>query len=177
MLMSQLSIGISLTGLGFHPTPDQNSHLYKWKLDKKGKVVAFTGISFVATYRINDYIGVKLLQTLVFHDCVGRFAGLTHISVDFHDDIIGWDGLKNQFSASFGPLWYYRKNWCKNPSYINDPSFMNLSKSKTWETKFVWYGGVAEYAHYFDDKNAATFSLLPGHPYLYTFGVGVKHTY
>ncbi len=177
MLMSQLSIGISLIGLGYHPTSDQNTHLYKWKLDKKGKTIAFTGVTFVATYRINDFLGVKVMQTLVFYDCAGKFAGLTHIGVDFHDDVFGCDGLKNQFSASFGPLWYYRKNWSKYPTYVNDPSFIRLSKSEIWETKFVWYGAVAEYAHYFDDKNAATISLFPGHPYLYTFSVGAKHTY
>lgn len=177
MLMSQLSIGVALSGLGYHPTPDQNSHLYKWKLDKKGKAVAFTGLSIVATYRINDYFGIKVMQTLVFHDCVGKFAGLTHIGVDFHDDIIGWDGLKNQFSASFGPLWYYRKNWSQNPTYVNDPSFMRLSKSGIWENKFVWHGGLVEYAHYFDDNYAATINLFPGHPYMYTFGLGSKYTY
>ncbi|PLX06126.1 MAG: hypothetical protein C0596_16715 [Marinilabiliales bacterium] len=175
-LVSQISFGVSISGLGYHPTPDANSHVYKWKIDKKGKFIGFTGLTFAVSYRYNDYIGIKFVQTLVFHDCAGRFAGVSHIGIDFHDDIICWDWTKSHFSASFGPLWYYRRNWCKNPEYVNNPEFMKLTKSRIWENKFVWYGGQIEYAYKFNTTDAATINLFPGHPYLYSFSLGVKRT-
>lgn len=175
---SQFSIGVSFSGLGYHPKKEKNNNykFYKWKLDKKGKVVGFASATFFFSYRANDYFGFKLMQSLVFRDCAGKFAGITHFGIDFHDDIIGWKSEINQFSATLGPFWYYRKNWAQMPSYQNDPSFIKPSKSGVWETKFVWHGGQVEYARYFNKNNALSLNLLPAFPYLYTFGVGLKST-
>ena len=171
---SQLSVGISIGGIGYHPIDDGNSEFYKWKITKK--TTGFASLTFLLSYRINNYVGVKAIQTIVFHDCAGKPAGVSHFGVDFHDDIIGWENKESQFSVSFGPLWYYRKNWIQEPTYTNNPNFMKLSKNQIWESKFVWHGGQIEYAHSIDNNKAATINILPGYPYLYTFSMGSKYS-
>ncbi len=176
---AQFSVGISISGIGYHPKLEKNRNheFYKWKVDKKGKFVGYAAVTFFVSYRLNDYFGAKLMQSLVFSDCAGQFAGITHFGLDFHDDIIGWENKKTQLSASLGPFWYYRKNWNKMPNYQNDPDFIKPSKNSKWETKFVWHGGQIEYAQYLNEQEAVTLNFLPGYPYLYTFGVGMKRTY
>lgn len=173
---SQISVGISIGGIGYHPIEEknENAEFYKWKFDKKGKMVGFASVTFFFSYRFNDYIGAKVMQSFVFHDCAGNFAGVTHLGVDLHDDIIGWKNPSNQFSLSFGPFWYYRKNWSQEPHYKNDPNFMKLSDNGVWESKFVWHGGQIEYDHFINANEALSINFLPGYPYLYTFGVGMK---
>ncbi len=175
--ISQFSVGISIGGIGYHPKQDKNTDFYKWKIFNHKKVVGFSALSLLLSYRINHYVGVKVVQTMVFHDCAGKFAGISHLGVDFHDDIIGWESQRDQFSFSFGPLWYYRKNWTQELTYTNDPNFITLSENKVWENKFVWHGGQIEYAYFFQQNNAFTINVLPGYPYLYTFGIGAKTNY
>ncbi|MFC2111102.1 hypothetical protein ACFLQ5_01480 [Bacteroidota bacterium] len=172
--ISQLSIGISLSGVGFHPIEDKYSQFYKWKIDKKGKFVGFSSVSFLFSYKINDYWGIKVMQSLVFYDCAGKFTGISHFGIDLHDDIIGWKNPKDQFSLSFGPFWYYRRNWTKEPNYTNDPNFITLSQNGKWEKKFIWHGGQIEYVHTFNKNDNLSINFLPGYPYLYTLGMGTK---
>ncbi len=141
-------------------------------MDKKGRFVAFASISIVATYHINKYIGVKAVQSFIFHDCAGKFAGLSHIGIDFHDDIIGWENPNHQWSFSFGPLYYYRKGWLNDKNYRHTPDFLTLSKNRKWERKFVWYGGQIQYDYLFANGQAFNINFFPGIPYLYTFGIG-----
>jgi len=171
---AQFSIGISVSGIGYHPVVDSNEVFYKWKIDRKGKWIAYSAVAVFASYRFSDRLGVKIMQSFVFHDCAGKFAGISHIGLDFHDDFIGWTNPAHQFSFSAGPLWYYRRNWTKLPGYQNNPSFITLSQSKKWEHKFVWHGGQFEYVRHFSPQQALSINFLPGYPYLYTFGTGFK---
>lgn len=173
---AQFSIGISFSGIGFHPEDDKNKNaeVYDWKLDKKGKVVAYASVSFFLSYRYNDYIGAKLMQTIALHDCGGQFAGVTHFGIDLHDNIIGFKDSKNHLSMSVGPFWYYRKNWSKIPGYVNNPKFIKLLKNGIWERKFVWYGGQIEYTHQLNNNSSFSVNILPGYPFIYTFGLGGK---
>jgi hypothetical protein len=170
----QFSLGISVSGIGFHPVVDGNEVFYKWKIDRKGKWVAYSAITVFASYRLSDKLGIKAMQSLVFHDCAGKFTGISHIGIDFHDDFINWTNPVHQFSFSAGPLWYYRRNWTELPGYQNNPSFARLSQSGKWEHKFVWHGGQIEYSRHLSPRQALTVNFLPGYPYLYTFGTGVK---
>ena len=174
LVYSQFSIGITLNGIGYHP--NSNTDNFKWKISKNGKLVGFASISIIASYRFNNYVGIKIAQNIAFYNCAGKFSGITHIGIDLHDDIIGINNTKNQLSASIGPFWYYRKNWNQITSYKYDPNFIKRSKNKTWEHLFVWYGGQIEYSYSYSKQNAITMTLLPGYPYIYAMGLGAKHT-
>jgi len=173
---SQFSIGVSFSGISYHQG-NVNTKPFKWKISKNGKLTGFVSVSLLASYQFNNYIGIKIIQNFAISDCAGKFAGITHIGIDLHDDIIGWESQKSQFSMTFGPFWYYRKNWLQEKEYTHKEGFLKLSKDNIWEHKFIWYGGVIEYSYYFNQHNALTFSLLPAIPYLYTFGIGTKYKY
>ncbi|RLD47360.1 MAG: hypothetical protein DRI86_00580 [Bacteroidetes bacterium] len=175
---AQYSIGISLSGIGYHPKKEKydNVNMYKWSIDKKGQFVAFSSITFFFSYRFNDYVGAKLMQSLVLSDCAGHFAGITHFGIDLHDDIIGIKNPNHQLSATFGPFWYYRKNWNENPNYKQDLDYLKSTQNNKWETRFVWHGGQIEYSYLIPESNTAiTVNFLPAIPYLYTLGLGAKY--
>jgi len=174
MAYSQYSIGISISGIGYHQGNTKTDY-FNWKISKNGKLAAFASITLSFSYRINDYVGIKALQSFIFKDCIGHFSGITHFGVNFHDDIIGWRNQKNQFSATLGPFWYYRKNWIKKQEYIPTKGFLKLSENSIWEHKFVWYGGQVEYSYFHNPHNALTINFLPAIPYLYTFSIGSKY--
>jgi len=176
LVYSQFSIGVAISGIGYHQGKTETEY-FKWKLSKNGKLAGFASVSILFSYQFNDYIGIKALQSFIISDCIGNFSGITHIGIDLHDDIIGWKNQKNQFSMTFGPFWYYRKNWLKEKEYKPDVSFLKQSDDKVWEHKFVWYGGQIEYSYYYNSHNALTFNFLPAIPYLYTFSLGTKYKY
>ena len=175
-IYSQASIGVSISGIAFHPKKEkyENEELYKWKLNKKGNVVAFSSLNIFVSYRFNDYIGAKFAQSFVFYDCAGHFAGISHFGIDLYDDIIGIKSHTDELSISVGPFLYYRKNWNIEPGYKMDTDYMKISKSGNWESKFVWHGGQMEYSHLVRKNQYLTVNFLPAIPYLYTFSVGGK---
>ena len=83
----QFTIGVKIGGIAFHQQPVSPNY-YKWSIDKNGRFVGFAGFSITAGYRFNPFIGVKVIQTILPYDCAGKFSGITHIGVDFHDDIM-----------------------------------------------------------------------------------------
>lgn len=169
---AQFTIGVKISGLAFHPQKGQKENCYPLKLDQKGRFVGFVGVSFTTAYHFNDYLGLKMTQTFMPYDCAGHFASVTHIGVNLTDRIVGWKNDDHRGSASFGPLLYLRKNWLNNNDCISEPGFMKPSKNKIWERKFVWYGGQLQYDYYYKSDQAVSVNFFPGHPYVYTFGVG-----
>ncbi len=175
-MYSQFSIGVSISGISYHQGKI-NTKPFKWKLSKNGKLTAFASISILVSYQFNDYIGIKAIQSFAFRDCAGRFSGITHIGIDLHDDIIGWKNPKSRFSMTFGPFWYYRKNWIKEKNYKHKNGFLKISDNKIWEYKFVWYGGQVEYSFFYNEHNSLIVNFLPGIPYVYILGIGTKYTH
>ncbi len=173
-IQAQLSIGVVIGGVGYHPKQSTNNTIYKWTLDKKHQVVGFGGISFAVSYRMNPYLGLRYQQAIIIHDCAGKLAGVTHLGIELYDDILGWSSPIHEVSASLGPLWYYRRGWNTIPEYTPDPKFMRQSPSKLWETTFVWHGGQIEYTYALNQRQSLALNVLPGHPYLYTSGIGIK---
>lgn len=169
---AQFSIGVAIGGIGYHPIEEKNNDFYKWKVDKKGKWAGYAGATFFAAYRINQYLGIKVLQSIVPRDCAGKLAGITHFGINVYDDVIGWDSARHEFSLSFGPFWYYRKNWRQLEGYENDPAFIKINASQAWERKFVWHGGQIEYLYQLRSDASLAVNILPGYPYFYTAGVG-----
>ena len=173
---SQFTIGIKIGGLAIHQQKVSPNY-YRWSLDKKGHFVGYLGFSLTAGYQFNEYLGVKLIQTILPYDCAGKFSGITHLGIDFYDRIIGVQHQKHDLSASFGPIFYYRKNWKTVPEYYEDKGFMKASESGIWERKFIWYGGQIQYNYYFRENRAISTNFLPGFPYIYTFMTGVEGSY
>lgn len=173
-LQAQWSVGVTIGGLAFHHEKASNPEFYPWKLDKKGIAIIFSGMNVSFSYRINDYLGVKAVQTLIWHDSGGKLTGISHIGLQIHDDIIGMDWEKHHLSMSIGPFWYYRKNWTRIAGYQNDPKFMTLSGDGHWERKFVWYGGFMDYSYVLDEKKDFTIDFLPGFPHVYAWTAGLN---
>lgn len=170
---AQFTVGIKFGGLAFHQQKISPNY-YKWSIDKKGHWVGYLGCSLTAGYQFNPYFGIKVIQTLMPFDCAGKFSGITHIGIDFQDRIIGIKNPKHNLSATFGPLFYYRKNWKKVPNYYVDEGFVKTNQTGDWERKFIWYGGQIQYDFSIDSRTAISTNFLPGYPYIYTFMTGVK---
>lgn len=169
---SQFTFVIKISGLAYHPQKEINESHYRWKIDKNGHLVSFIGITLIADYSFNQYIGIKTAHTIMPFDCAGKWAFVSHIGINFHDRVIGWKNNEHRFSGSFGPLWYYRKGWNNINGYIQETDFIKSSKNKQWESKFVWYGAQAQYDYYFNTQQALSVNIFPGYPYIYSFAVG-----
>jgi ABC-type long-subunit fatty acid transport system fused permease/ATPase subunit len=171
-ISAQFTFGIKISGLAYHPQKEINENHYRWNLDKNGHLVSFIGISFIANYSFNQYLGVKTTHTIMPFDCAGKWAFVSHIGINLHDRIIGWKNNVHRFSGSFGPLWYYRKGWIAIDGYKQEPNFIKSSKNNKWEHKFVWYGAQVQYDFYFRTNQAVSVNIFPGYPYIYSFAIG-----
>jgi hypothetical protein len=172
---AQFSFGIKVGGIAFHPKYKVDGSFYKWKINKIGNIAAFSSITFTAGYQVNDYMGIKVAQVIMFSDCAGKFAGISHLGVNLYDRIVGWHPEDHRISMSVGPLFYYRKNWHEIGAYVPTPGFMNNSKDYKWETKLVWYGGQIQYDYFVNDQNAISVNFLPGYPYIYALSAGWEY--
>ena len=173
---SQLTIGVKIGGLALHHKKVSPNY-YKWSIDKKGRFVGYAGATITVGYQFNQYLGVKFAQTIMPYDCGGKFSGITHIGIDFFDRIVGFKNETHRFSASFGPLFYYRKNWHKIPDYYAEEGFLKTGKNKDWERKFVWHGGQIQYDYYLNERVSISTNFLPGFPYIYTFNTGLQTSF
>ncbi len=174
LLAAQFSFGLTLGGLAYHFEKNQNVAFYKWKLNKSGLLTGYAGVTFSASFQINDYVGLKIVQSLVFHDSAGKFAGITNAGIELHDDIVGLRSPEHRFSAAIGPFWYYRKGWSGIPEYKNDPDFLNSGRNGKWERKFIWYGGFLRYNLSIDAQNDLSIDLLPAIPHMSAISFGVN---
>jgi hypothetical protein len=177
LLAAQFSVGVTLGGLGWHFEKGPNVEFYKWKISKNGLLTGYGGVTFSASYQINDYVGIKLAQSLVFHDSAGKFTGITNAGIELHDDIVGLRSPTHRFSACIGPFWYYRKGWSDIPKYKNDPDFLKVGRQGKWERKFIWYGGFLRYNYSLDDQNDLSIDLLPAVPHVTAISLGVNRKY
>ncbi len=134
----------------------------------------FRSVTFCFSYNLSPFIGIKAVQTLLINDCTGHFAGISHIGINFYDDIVNFKSEVHHGSFSFGPLFYYRRNWNKMEGYKTDEHFIHRSKNNVWERKFVWYGGQIQYDYYFNKHQAFSVNILPGYPYIYAISAGIE---
>jgi len=176
-LAAQFSFGLTLGGLSYHFEQSPNTAFYKWKFSKNGLLTGFAGVTFSASYKINDYVGFKIVQSLIFRDSAGKFAGITNAGIELHDDIIGLRSPTHRFSASIGPFWYYRKGWSGIPQYQNDPAFLTIDKGGKWESKFIWYGGFLRYNYLIGEHTDLAVDLLPGFPHISAISFGLNRNH
>ncbi len=167
-----ITAGIKLGGIGYHPKPTGSEQFYKYALNKKRNLALFRSITFCFSYDFNEFIGIKAVQTLLLKDCANKFAGVSHLGINIHDRLINWTNEQYRGSFSFGPLFYYRKNWNQIEGYQTDPAFIQLSQNKIWERKFVWYGGQIQLDYFTNNRDAVSINILPGYPYIYAISAG-----
>lgn len=169
------SIGISVSGIAFHPAANENTNYYKHPLDKNNKFTFYGGIAFYCNWHINEYCGIRLAQMILPYDCAGKFSGITQIGINLTDRIIGFKNETHRLNGTFGPMWYYRKDWMKVSGYHTDEKFCKLSNSGRWERKFIWYAGHAEYNYFYQKNQATSLIIFPGYPHLYTALAGFSY--
>ena len=169
---AQITFGVKISGLAFHPKKGANKSCYRWKVDEQGRFVGFVGVTLTSAYYFNDYLGLKLSQTFMPFDCAGQFSSVTHLGLNLTDRIVGWKNNQHRGSASIGPLLYLRKGWLQLIDCPQEPDFINSTQNKKWQYKFVWYGGQMQYDYYYRTNRAVSINIFPGHPYVYSFGVG-----
>jgi len=170
---SQVTFGVKISGLAFHPQRKVHETIYRWTLDEKGRVAAYVGVTFTTAYQFNDYVGIKMSQTFMPLDCAGKFSSLTHVGVNLTDRIVRWENIKHRGSVSIGPLLYLRRGWLDIESYTADTDFIKTNKrNPKWQHKFIWYGGQMQYDYYYKSNQAISVNFFPGYPYIYSFAVG-----
>jgi hypothetical protein len=176
-LFAQFSLGVTIGGLALHGQKSENAKYYPLKMDRNGYAIFFGAISVSASYRINDYFGVKAVHSFIIHDSAGKRAGISHLGLELHDDLFGMKNPVHQFSHSIGPFWYYRKGWSDLDGYQNDPLFITMDADQRWERKFVWYGGFTRYNLKIDSQNDFALDFLPGFPFIYALSAGINKNF
>ena len=115
-LSSQFTIGVTIGGIGIHQGSTENAKFYKLNVDKKGRGVIFGAVNLSVGYRFNDYLGVRAMQSVIFHDSAGKFAGISHVGLTLYDDVVGmWRCLPAHWSAirNFLHCVLYHRQYCK----------------------------------------------------------------
>lgn len=165
--MGQVSIGIKVMGLTFHPKPSPHPQLYPNGWDAKGKWVQIGGLFITAEWEmVPNRLALHAAQGLML-DCSNQFAGFSHIGVK---------GLYRQgrhtLGASMGPSWFYRKTWLDIPGYVDEGLF---AYNTNWQHSFYWYAGSIEYDYRISPTHSLSANLIPGWPEVMVFSGGVKH--
>ncbi len=160
----QVAFGIKFTGLAIHPRPQPSAGQYAGKFDRKGYVVLNRGITLSADIGIYKQVGLKLAQALVWRDCAGKFAMLSHIGVNFGGAGATLGHSRLGISGSIGPVLYRRRSWQDLPGYIPDNSWLTSTPSSHWETKLILFGGQLEYTYYWHQHYGLSLNVLPGYP-------------
>lgn len=164
---AQVSIGIKVMGLTFHPKPSPHPQLYPDGKDAQGKWVQIGGLFFTAEWEVvPNRIALHAAQGVML-DCGNQFAGFSHIGVK---------GLlrhgPHTLGASMGPSWFYRKSWRDMPGYVDEGLFAYNEK---WQHSFYWYAGSIEYDYRLSEQNSLSVNLIPGWPEVFVASAGVKH--
>lgn len=165
------SVGLKYFGLSIHPKGAVNAPLMPLKLDEKGYFVFNLGASANAEYFIwRDIISVKAVQAF-YSDCIGQFAGFSHIGLRGRILKIGAFSL----NGGIGPTFIYRKNWYKVPGYDDAFSFFYGEKDDEWQHRFLWYGGEFEFNYLIMPNTELSFSVIPGGLDLINFSFGFRY--
>lgn len=165
------SVGLKYFGLSVHPKGAVNASLMPLKLDKNGIFVFNLGASANAEYFIwHDIVSVKAVQAF-YSDCIGQFAGFSHIGFRARIFKIGSFSL----NGGIGPTFIYRKNWYKVPGYDDAFSFFYGEKDDEWQHRFLWYGGEFEFNYLIARSTELSFSVIPGGFDLINFSFGVRY--
>lgn len=157
-------LGIKFSGLAIHPKYNKNAAIYKGKVDRNGYLVINKGITLTADVFLYRAFGIKLSQTLLFSDCAGKFASLSHVGINVGGPGYRIGNSKHAVSASIGPMFFLRRTWYGVPGYVRDNYWLIESADGKWARKLAWIGGQLEYNYYFNEHQGISANLLPALP-------------
>lgn len=159
-----MMFGIRYSGLAIHPKYNKNASIYKGKIDKKGFLVINRGLTLMVDVYVHKAFGIKVTQTILFSDCAGKLASMSHIGVNIGGPGYRLGDGKHALSASIGPMFFLRRTWYDVPGYRHDNYWLKESEDRRWARKLVWLGGQLEYNYYFSDRRSFSVNMLPGLP-------------
>ncbi len=159
-----LSFGIKWAGLAIHPRRQPSAEAYDSKFDRGGYLVRNSGITISVEVKCYRQWGLKLAQVLLWRDCAGKFASLSHVGINFGGAGATLGNSRHGLSGSIGPMLYRRRSWRSVTGYIPDNSWMKAPSNSKWETKWIPVGGQLEYNYYFDPHYGLGVNVLPGYP-------------
>jgi len=163
---SETIFSLKIIGITGHLKKNQNPHLYRIKVNKRGRLVAHLGIILSAEHFIyQEMVSVKLAQAFML-DCAFLPAGFTYLGLR----LCGRSG-PHTFAIGNGPTLFYRRSWLDLPGY-NDEGL--LRQSKNIQYRFFWYAGEVEYDYALTGKPDFSLGLIPGPPVFFTIAPGVR---
>lgn len=164
---SQSSIGLKITGPGFHSEWNQDPAMFENKLTKDGSVILEPGyeLNFQKFVYLTN-ISIEIRQG-IHSDAAAKMAG--HISVGLR-----WKFFhlkRSTISISLAPVYAYRENWNKIHQYVDDDIYIN-NEGKQY--KFL-LGSVLEYNLFIGKRSDLSFALIYNNSYqTLTVGLGLR---
>lgn len=170
---AQKNINLEFVGLTIHPAGDPTAHLQPNKLDDRARFVVNYGAVFTYEHFIlGDVLAVKGLQSILA-DCSAGWASISHIAIK---------GMvirqpKHRLGISLGPAFMMRESWNRFDSYESSGFLHEANSNLLGEIQYRLFPIAAEieYDYQIHPKGDLTFSIVPGVPMAFTFGLGFKY--
>ena len=169
-----LQIGIKWTGLAVHPKRQPSAGAYGRKVDRRGYLVRNSGVTVVVDVKCYRQWGLKLAQVLLWRDCAGKFASLSHVGLNLGGAGATLGNGRHGLSGSIGPMLYRRRSWKHVVGYVPDKSWRKAPANSNWETKWIPVGGQLEYNYYFGTHYGLGVNVLPGYPDVIGIAAGLS---
>lgn len=164
------NVTLKYFGVTLHPFGDDLASVQPYKLDKNAHLVFnFGGFLGYEHYLWEDILSLKLTQGL-FTDCSNGWAGFTHLGLRG----VFYDKGRHHAMLGFGPMMFYRESWTRFPNY-EDKGIFALSKDRSVQYKFFWYGTEIEYNYRLSKRTDLSVTFTPGLPFVITYAVGLKY--
>jgi hypothetical protein len=152
---------IALTG---HLRKNNNPHLFKLKLDKKGRLTLPIGVALGVEYFLyQNHLAVKFVQSFML-DCGFQPAGFTHLGFRLHVRT-----GRHALAIGNGPTLFYRRDWSHLPNYVDEGLFRRAANC---QYIFIWYAGEVEYIYTRRSKPDFSLTFIPGPPIFFTIAPG-----
>ncbi len=164
---SQSSIGLKITGPGFHSEWKQNPAMFENKITKNGSVIMEPGyeLNFQKFVYLTN-ISIEVRQG-IHSDAAAKMAG--HLSVGLR-----WKFFhlkRSSISISLAPVYAYRENWNEIHQYVDDGIYINNEEK---QYKFL-LGSSLEYNILVGKKSDINFAIIYNNSYqTLTVGLGYR---
>jgi len=162
----QIMLEVKFIGLSGHLRRNDNPHLYRLKLDKKGRLAGHIGLAFgIEYFLLENCLSVKFGQAFML-DCGFQPAGFTHLGLRLYAT-----AGRHSFAIGNGPTFFYRRDWSLLPNYHDEGLFR---RTRNYQHIFFWYAGEVEYNYGFPKRPDFSLTFIPGPPVFYTFAPGLR---
>jgi hypothetical protein len=163
----QSSIGLKITGPGFHSEWDQDPAMFENKMTKDGSVIMEPGyeLNFQKFIYLTN-ISIEVRQG-IHSDAAAKMAG--HFGIGLR-----WKFFhlkRSTISISLSPIYAYRENWNRIPQYVDDGIYVNNEEK---QYKFL-LGSELVYNLFIGKRSDISFALIYNNSYnTLTLGLGYR---